>query len=63
MDQYSVKVISPRLISDIAVALQSVGGFGSVEIYVQRGYVSQITYRKITKTIKSSKRVFIPNKK
>jgi hypothetical protein len=60
MDQYSVKTISPRLVSDIASALKSVGTFGSVEIFVQRGYVNQITYRKITKTLKSTKHMCVP---
>ena len=39
-----------KLIEDISNALQSVGNFGSVEIYIQKGSVSQITFRKIIKT-------------
>jgi len=50
MDQYSTRKMSPRLIEDISNALQSVGNFGSVEIYIQKGSVSQITFRKIIKT-------------
>lgn len=56
MDQYSVRKITPQLISEISLALQSVGNFGSVEIYVQRGTVSQITYRRIIKTLKSGRK-------
>ena len=62
MDQYSVRKISQRLISDISLALQSVGNFGSVEIYIQKGSVSQITYRRIIKTLKSDRGVKITQK-
>ena len=37
------------MISDISLALQSVGNFGSVEIYIQNYTVTQITERTITK--------------
>ncbi|KKR10715.1 MAG: hypothetical protein UT39_C0016G0020 [Candidatus Woesebacteria bacterium GW2011_GWA1_39_21] len=43
---------------EISAALQSVGSYGSVEIYVQKGSVSQITYRRIIKTLKSRKDIF-----
>lgn len=38
------------LVIEITKALKSVQGFGSVEIYVQNGNVTQITVRKIKKT-------------
>ena len=44
------KNISPDLIEEIARALHSVGGFGSIEIYVQDHSVTQITVRNIKKT-------------
>ena len=44
------KNISPDLIEEIARALHSVGGFGSIEIYVQDYSVTQITVRNIRKT-------------
>ena len=43
------KSISPALIEEIARALHSVGGFGSIEIYVQDHSVTQITVRNIKK--------------
>lgn len=49
--------MSSQLVEDIKSALQSVGSFGSVEIYIQKGIVSQITYRKIIKTSKTKKRI------
>lgn len=55
MDQYSVRKITPKLITEISTALQSVGNYGSVEIYIQQGNVIQITYRRIIKTLKSQK--------
>ena len=47
---YSVDEVSETLISEIVTALQSVKDYGSVEIFVQKGAVSQITVRKIKKT-------------
>ncbi len=38
------------LVSEIQEALKSVKGYGSVEIYVQNGKVTQITVRNIRKT-------------
>ncbi len=38
------------LVSEIQEALKSVKGYGSVEIYVQDGKVTQITVRNIRKT-------------
>jgi len=39
-----------HLLNELDQALQTVGRFGSVEIYVQGGRVTQITARKIKKT-------------
>lgn len=44
------KNISTDLIEEIARALHNVGGFGSIEIYVQDHSVTQITVRNIRKT-------------
>lgn len=54
---FSTNQISRILISEIKKALKSIKAFGSVEIYVQDGEVSQITTRNIKKTnnIKSRK--------
>lgn len=51
---YSTKTISDTLISEVKSALQSVTSFGSVEIYIQNGVVTQITVRNIKKTEKVS---------
>lgn len=48
--QYSTKKISNTLIDDITSAIKSVQNFGSVELYVQDGAVTQITTRTIKKT-------------
>ena len=50
MDNYSTKRISKTLILEIKKALKSVKAFGSVEIYIQKGVVTQITVRNIKKT-------------
>ena len=47
---YSTQNISPRLISEMKHAIQSVKSYGSVEIYIQDGVVTQITVRNIKKT-------------
>jgi len=39
-----------RLIKEILLALQELGGWGSVEVFVQNGKVTQITKRTIKKT-------------
>lgn len=41
---------SSELIEEIVKALKSVGGYGSIEIYVQDHSVTQITVRNIKKT-------------
>ncbi|OGM19564.1 hypothetical protein A2685_00135 [Candidatus Woesebacteria bacterium RIFCSPHIGHO2_01_FULL_37_10] len=50
-DKYSTKKISSTLIEEIKRALQSVGNFGSIEVYITKGIVSQITIRNIKKTV------------
>lgn len=50
---YSTKRISDALISEIKSALKSVKRYGSVEIYIQEGIVTQITVRNIKKTASS----------
>ena len=47
---YSTQKVSESLITEIKNALKSVKCFGSVEIYIQNGVVSQITVRNIKKT-------------
>lgn len=47
---YSTQNISESLVVEIKSALQSVKSFGSIEIYVQNGVVTQITVRNIKKT-------------
>ncbi len=42
--------ISSNLIEEIKKALKSVPSYGSIEIYVQDGNVTQITVRNIKKT-------------
>jgi hypothetical protein len=50
-NQYAVDdSVSKTLLEEIIVALQTVKSYGSVEIYVQKGVVTQITVRKIKKT-------------
>lgn len=48
--QYSTRKISKTLIMEIKEALVNVRTYGSVEIYVQDGIVTQITIRNIRKT-------------
>jgi hypothetical protein len=48
--EYSTKKISKTLVSELKNALKSVNSYGSVEIYVQNGVVTQITVRNIKKT-------------
>ena len=47
---YSTKNISESLLEEIKKSLMGIEGYGSVEIYVQKGIVSQITIRNIKKT-------------
>lgn len=48
--EYSVKRVSETLIVELKKALKSVNNFGSVEVFVQNGVVTQITVRNIRKT-------------
>jgi len=50
LDQYSTNKISQTLVVEIKKALKSIRSHGSVEIYVQKGIVTQITVRNIQKT-------------
>jgi len=54
--EYSIKKISKKLVDEIKSALKSVKNFGSVEIYIQNGVVTQITVRNIKKTSKGRSR-------
>lgn len=53
-NNYSIQNISDTLMEEIKSALQSVKTFGSVEIFIQKGLVTQITVRKIQKTAQST---------
>ena len=44
--------ISDKLLEDIKLALLNVGNYGSVELFIQEGTVTQITTRNIKKTNK-----------
>lgn len=48
--QYISTEITTGLLEDIKDALKNIKGWGSVEIYVQKGRVTQITQRNIKKT-------------
>jgi hypothetical protein len=47
---YIPTVITTGLLEDIQDALKNIRGWGSIEIFVQRGRVTQITERNIKKT-------------
>lgn len=49
-DPYATNNISPLLIEELSRAIESVNDFGSVEIVIQGGLVTQISTRKIRKT-------------
>jgi hypothetical protein len=51
-----------QLTEEIVRALQKVGGFGSVEIFVQNNIVTQITVRNIKKTSVAVSRELPENK-
>lgn len=42
--------VNGQLIDELVQALRELGGWGSVEVYVQNGKVTQITKRAIKKT-------------
>jgi hypothetical protein len=50
MEEKSKKLKKNLLIDEVLQALSDLGGWGSVEIYVQDGKVTQITKRAIKKT-------------
>lgn len=50
MVDYSTKRISKLLLDEVARALRSIDAYGSVELYVQKNTVTQITVRNIKKT-------------
>ncbi|HET7098827.1 MAG TPA: DUF2292 domain-containing protein [Patescibacteria group bacterium] len=50
-DSYSTKNISPLLIDELKHAIKSVTSYGSIEIFVQNGRVTQISTRHIKKTV------------
>jgi hypothetical protein len=49
---YSTTKISETLLNEIKSSIKSVKYYGSVEIYIQGGEVTQITVRNIKKTKK-----------
>lgn len=50
MHDYSTKDPSQTLIFELIKALKSVPDYGSIEIFVQNGIVTQVTVRNIKKT-------------
>ena len=56
MQDYSTQKISPRLVDEVKEAIGSVSSYGSVEIYVQDGVVTQISIRHIRKTATNGSR-------
>ena len=55
-DEFSTAKISETLIYEIKDAIKSVKSYGSIEIYVQDGVVTQITIRNIKKTNGNSRK-------
>ena len=49
-DNYATKSASPLLVEEVIRAIQSVPSYGSIEIYIQNGKVTQISVRQIKKT-------------
>ena len=58
-EDYSTKKISDTLMRDVSSAIKSVSEFGSVELYVQGGVVTQITTRTIKKTAKQNNKTSV----
>jgi hypothetical protein len=48
--EYIPTVVTTGLLEEIQEALKNIRGWGSVEIFVQKGRVTQITERNIRKT-------------
>ena len=57
--KYSIKHVSESLVDEIKKALNKVEHFGSVELFIQNGTVTQITTRSIKKTTKVAKTTHI----
>lgn len=55
MQAYSSEKVSRTLLAEIKNSLASLEGWGSVELFVQDGTVTQITVRKIKKTLSNIK--------
>ena len=49
-EDFSTKKVSQKLLERIVKALKNIKSHGSVEIFVQKGNVTQITTRNIEKT-------------
>lgn len=49
-DNYSTKKVSGKLKDELLQSIQSIKGWGSVEIFIQNYEVTQITEKKIKKT-------------
>ncbi len=50
MQGHPTTQVTSKIVQQIILSLKDVKGYGSVEIYVQNGHVTQITTRKIRKT-------------
>jgi len=50
MKNYSTQNVSAFLLEELKRAVESVPDYGSIEIFVTDGFVSQISTRKIKKT-------------
>ena len=57
--RFSIKHISDGLVDEIKKALNKVEQYGSVELFIQNGIVTQITTRSIKKTTKVAKTTHI----
>ena len=49
-DTYSTQNVSPYLLEELKRQLESISDYGSLEIYVQDGQVTQISTKHIRKT-------------
>ncbi len=49
-NSYSTQSVSPLLLEELKRAVESVPGYGSVEVYIQKGIVTQISTKHIRKT-------------
>ncbi|MEK7550732.1 MAG: DUF2292 domain-containing protein [Patescibacteria group bacterium] len=49
-NSYSTQSVSPLLLEELKRAVESVPDYGSVEVYIQKGRVTQISTRHIRKT-------------